>query len=298
MAEKFHWRALTEHDLLRARGLGADALAHWRAGDQAHLQRMFFNFALGGAIPVIGCIFLGWSTTLVGVALSLDVITAWVCDVIKVMLAREQVAYQVDWNEKVSEIVHVANALRSPRTPPGQDMPLLLYPEFRRDNDSVIQWLVLSLFLVVFAATLTMLFMLYTIVRPADDTSINAASLALLAATVVTRLLLTARVALSLRTLPGSHAELSPQSMIPAAALLGALVIWIIFEANFFTVNAMQRYGGVTFVAVYCMVALLAGTLARSVLLRRVHTIKTLLAGDQQQQLARIRHFEAAAKTR
>lgn len=300
---RVNWRALTEHDVLRARGLGADVLAHWRDGERAHAQRAIFNFTTAGLVPLFGCLVLGWSTSLVGIAVSLDVATVWLCDLLALLLAREQVGYQLDWFEKVDQIVHVARALWSrpshyapDGTPPEHGALLLAYPEFAADDrDMAVSGLLGTFFLVATGVGLTTLLMLYSNLRPAHEAPLDTATIALLATAVLPRIALTVRAALTSRDAPGSHPELAPQAVLPALALCLTLLATVALAANLGEAETMRRYGGIGFVALYCLFALLAGAGMRRAMWRDLRTIEALLGGDVHAQLARVRHFRALA---
>jgi hypothetical protein len=289
-------RPLTEHDLARARALGSEVISHWRRGDRDSMRRTALDFALGGAAPLLGCLIFGWQATLVGVAIAIDIMIVWICDVIKLALAREQVEYQIDWREKFDQVVHIARALVSnpERFPePGRaERRALLYAEFIPRYNAIAPLLLIAGFIVsITGAGLTALFVLFSVVRPANA-MLDVGTCALLFLSFLPRVALTIRDALRSRDAPGSHARMSLQAFLPASTLILSLLLFLMSPVPF---TLLPQYGGLLFIAFYAAVALAVFAIARAYMLRNVRTVETLLAADEQAQRMHLRRYVLSA---
>lgn len=211
-------RPLEAGDVTRAHLAAPQVLESWQARTARHGQSAFLGPALGAVVPLIGCFVLGWTPGVVWLALAADVVTLWLCDAVKWMLARDRVRAERAQHDQAGDVLAVIDALRTPRLPRRRDRlesPLkpqwllsslpssLLAPSERPAGVAAIVFGVL-VFWVVIAATLPHLVPWLAC----------AAALRLLVCVIRTR---------RARRDPGSRPELLPEAGVPTLVLCLAL---------------------------------------------------------------------------
>ena len=279
-------RLLEEHDVTRAHIAAPHVLAAWQAHDARYWRSTFFSLALGAAVPLLGCLLLGWTPGVMLAALTADVMALWLCDGLKQVLASHRVEEERAHQAEAYDVLAVIRALERPRRPTQRD---LLAPAPRPQlylsvaaGGAMSSWdrkvmYGLALFLMSLVALVIAV-------------SVPAAAPWLFAAAVL-RVGLSALRTLRARRDSGPRPDLLPESGIPTMALYlavyPAVMFCLVFDVKFREFEAQ----GLALVMLGLHVAI-AGWLAWLGVRRVRRTeedLRAFAARDREQLRARVR---------
>lgn len=214
-------RLLTEHDVVRAHIAAPHVLAVWQRRD-AHFWRLTaWHFAIGAAIPAIGCFLLGWSVSEALLALGLDLAALWVADALKPLLAYRRVREEKEHRIEAAMIKAVIEAMRRRRYPsllqrdvfgPRPFSGYYLSAPVPEEAAPVMRWYLLGIALLLLALGL---FLVASQSPPLLPWVVLGAGLRLASTVAVTR---------SARRDPSSRPELLAQSTLPSLVFSATLL--------------------------------------------------------------------------
>ncbi len=278
---RYERRPLEAHDVARARGLGADWLIRWKK-DKATTLGAVASLGSSGIVPLVGVIAFGWSATLIVLAILIDVTSIWLTDLIKVVFASGDVAYQLALSRDTYEIHNVAVAtstrhavfvdgridLDAMREPPEVTDYILTDPPAR----SYITAMTMYWFFAtgIIAPWLFLMPSLWAIIANAGWISwLLLATPALI------------RVAATLVQIARSDARRATVALFPGAYLSAMIVVVSVLVSAPVLVNLpnawAQKHSGAVMLCVYALVNLLIARIVRRSMQQREKVIAAFL---------------------
>jgi hypothetical protein len=115
-------RLLDQHDVARAHIAAPHVLEAWETRGVRYWRSAFLSPFVGAIVPLVGCVVLGWTPGLVLLALTVDVATLWLGEVMKTLLARSRVDEERAHHHEAGDVLAVIHALERPRLPTHRDL--------------------------------------------------------------------------------------------------------------------------------------------------------------------------------
>jgi hypothetical protein len=294
-----HSRLLTEHDVTAAHIAAPHLATLWQASNGRRWRRLSFSLVFGSLLPLVGYLALQWPPSLAMFALVLDSVMLVVCDVLKLLLARQRVREEREHLDEANTVRMVIESLQRPQRPWFKDRdPDDVGLRFRIGviprNHFARDWA----FILCMAFPLVMLSTLAVETALLDpDDPVAPIDLVLLLAGTLIRLGICIVDTLRLRSDPTPRPELLSQSIIPLAALLittpaTLLVVWLIETLGIASANDQPVVA--IFLSLYFAIGTVFGAIGVANVRRLVRTFDAFTARDREQLRERVRRVNGA----